>query len=92
MGKAKWLGEPINFFTDLSYENYVDDIRLDPETYLGAEHSEIHYGYKDLKTGNMEYGVAFNFIPYAPAEIPAVKHSLNVDELGEGDYAINELR
>lgn len=85
----KSLGKSINFFTSLSYENYVDPVMNDPESNLGEENAEIYYEFVNLKEGKRESGVAFHNVPYFPASIPAVKDALNVDEFGEGDYAIN---
>ena len=88
MKKAVLVGEPIYFFTSLQYENYTDSQFMDDDS-MEEENSEIYYEYRDFKTGKTENGVAFHNTPYYPTHIPAVQYAVNVDEFGEGDYAIN---
>ena len=84
----KTLGRPICFFTELEYGNFNDVPDYDSDT-LGEENAEIHYVYKELKSGKEERGKAFYNMPYHPVSIHAVKDALNVEEYGEGDYGID---
>ena len=80
------FGKPVCFFTELSYEqpennSYNED---------GEENSEIYYEYRELKSGSTEFGVAFHNVPYYTSSIPAVKYSLNVETIGEGEYKLDK--
>lgn len=86
MKKEMILGKPVCFFTELSYEQ-PEDREYDEES---EENAEIYYEYKELKSGKTEFGVAFHNVPYYPADIPAVKDSLNVEEVSEGEYTVNK--
>ena len=89
MKKSMLIGDPVCFFTKLQYENFTDSQLMDEEDTMGEENSEISYEFRNFKTGKTENGVAFHNVPYFPTHIPAVQFAINVDEFGEGDYAIN---
>lgn len=77
------FGKPVCFFTELSYEQSENN--SDNE-----ENSEIYYEYRELKSGSTEFGVAFHNVPYYTSNIPAVKYSLNVETIGEGEYKLDK--
>ena len=83
MQKNNFVGRPIYFFHDLSYE---EDKELQVD---GESHTEIFYVLEDLKTSKTENGVAFRVLPYYNAEIKAAFDAVNVKSLGEGEYEID---
>ena len=75
---------PIYFFTSLNYENYIEYEPMESD----EESWDLYYFYTNIKNEEKDFGIAFHCSSY-PTFIPAVKYALNVDELGEGDYAID---
>ncbi len=90
MGKTNLIGQPVNFFTRMDYENYSDPLLNDIEDYMGEYQAEIHYDYVNFKTGKNEYGIAFHNDPYFPADIEAADYAVNVISYGDGDYSIDK--
>jgi len=86
MKKEMLFGKPVCFFTELSYEQ-PENNEYNEEM---EENAEIYYEYRELKSGSTEFGVAFHNVPYYPANIPAVKDSINVNVVGEGEYKLDE--